>query len=59
MTESPPEAQQGFAELTLELMYNLMTQYRLLSWAHAPHSSETQQEEIADSDSPHTAQGLS
>ena len=42
MTESPPQAQQGFAEPTLELMYNLVTQYRLLSLAHTPHSSESQ-----------------
>ena len=58
-TESPPQAQQGFAEPTLELMYNLMTQYRLLSQAHAPHSSGTQREEIAESGSPNIVQGLS
>ena len=59
MTESPPQAQQGFAEPTLELMYNLVTQNRLLSLAHTPHSSEFQREEIAETGSPHTAQGLS
>ena len=72
-TESPPQTRQGFAEPTLELMYNLMTQYRLLSLAHAPHSSETQRQETAETGSQHrdsaeerswawlllTAQGLS
>ena len=49
--ESPPHAQQGFAEPTLELMPDDSVQ--------VTRSAGTQRQEIAVSGSPHTAQGLS
>ena len=58
VTESPPQAQQGFAEPTL----NLCTpQYSVegLSHARTPHSAETQRKKVAESGSPQTAQGPS
>ena len=58
MTESPPQAQQGFSEPTLELLYKHWTQPKGLSWAHSPHGTGTQGKKIAESGSQQTAQGL-
>ena len=59
VTKSPPQAQQGFAESTLDTYVQPQDSVERLSLAHAPHSSETQREKVAESGSPHTAQGLS
>ena len=59
VTESPPQAQQGFAEPTLDTYVQSQDSVKVLSLAHAPHSSETQRKMIAESGSSHMAQGLS
>ena len=59
VTESPPEAQQGFAELTQDTYVQPKDSVEGLSLARTPHRAETQQKKGAESGSPHTAQGLS
>ena len=59
VTESPPQAQQGFAELTLDTYVQPQDSLERLSLAHTPHSAETQQKRVTEFGSPHTAQGLS
>ena len=59
VTESPPQAQQGFAELTLDTYVQPQDSLERLSLAHTPHSAETQQKKETEFGSPHTAQGLS
>ena len=61
VTEPPPQAQQGFAEPTLEPMYILQPQDSVegLSDTHTPHSAETQGTKEAESGSPQTAEGPS
>ena len=58
VTESPPQAQQGFAEPTLDTYVQRQDSVERLSLAHSPHSAETQWKKVAESGSPHTAQGL-
>ena len=59
MFESPPQAQQGFSEPTLDIYLQPQDSVEGLSLTHTPHSSETQQKKVAESGSPHIAQGLS
>ena len=42
VTESPPQAQQGFAESTLDTYVQPQDSVEGLSLTHIPHSSETQ-----------------
>ena len=59
VTESPPQAQQGFAEPTLDTYAQPQDSVEGLSLAHIPHSAETQRKKVAESGSSQTAQGLS
>ena len=58
-TESHPQAQQVFSEPTLDTYVQPQDSVEVPSLAHTPHSSETQQKKVAESCSPHIAQGLS
>ena len=42
VTESPPQAQQGFAESTLDTYVQPQDSVEGLSLTHIPHSAETQ-----------------
>ena len=59
-TESPPQAQQGFAEPPRITMYSAVTQQMTAEPADScSHSSETPQKKVAEFGSLHIAQGLS
>ena len=51
MTESPPPAQQGFAEPTPDTYVQPQDSVEGLSLAHSPHSSGTQRKDVAESGS--------
>ena len=57
-TESPPQAQQGFAEPPRITMYNTKTQRMTAESDSCSHSSETQRKKVAESGSLHIAQRL-
>ena len=54
VTESPPQAQQGFAEPPRINMYSTMAQLITAESDSQTHSSGTQQKKMAESGSPHT-----
>ena len=58
-TESPPQAQQGFAEPPRITMYSAVTQQMTAESDSCSHSSETPQKKVAEFGSLHIAQGLS
>ena len=56
VTESPPQAQQGFAELTLDTYVQPQDSVEGLSLIHTPHGKETQRKKVAESGSSLLAQ---
>ena len=54
MTESSPQAQQGFAEPPRITMYSTQTQWKIAESDSWLHSSETQQKKLTEPGSPHT-----
>ena len=59
VTGSPPQAQQGFAEPTLETYVQPLDSVERMSWVHTPHSTGSQRKNLAESGTPQTAQRLS
>ena len=54
MAESPPQAQQGFAEPPRITMYSTKTQLKMAESDSQPHRSGTQQKKVTESGSPYT-----
>ena len=52
LTESPLQAQQGFAEPTLDTYVQLQASRESLNLAHTPYSPRTQRKKVAESGSP-------
>ena len=59
VTKSPPQAEQGCAEPTLDTYVQPQDSVERLSLSHTPHSAGTQRKKVAKSSSTHRAQGLS